>query len=63
MDEQTQPTSEPQIGQQGEQPRDPQSGQPGIDVERLAERVYQLFLAEARLAHARGERTGQRRKH
>lgn len=63
MDEQAQPTSEPQTGMQGEQPRDPQAGQAGIDVEQLAERVYKLFLVEARLAHARGERTGQRRKH
>jgi hypothetical protein len=63
MDEQTEPASTPATGQQGAQPADAHAGQAAIDVERLAERVYQLFLAEARLAHARGERAGQRRKH
>jgi hypothetical protein len=60
MDEQTELASTPSAAQQGERPADPHAT---IDVERLAERVYQLFLAEARLAHARGERAGQRRKH
>jgi hypothetical protein len=30
--------------------------QPPVDVERLAEKVYQLMLADARLARARHER-------
>ena len=63
MDEQTQPTSTVQPGQHGEHPDDPHAGQAGIDVEQLADRVYHLMLADARLAHARGEQTGQRRKH
>jgi hypothetical protein len=63
MDEQAQTTNPPQTAQHGEPQPDPHAGPAGIDVERLADRVYQLLLAEARLAHARGERTGQRRKH
>jgi hypothetical protein len=35
-----------------------QSG--GIDVQQLADKVYRLALAEARLARARGERSGWR---
>jgi len=62
MDEQAQPSSAAQSGQ-GEHPDDPHAAPAGIDVEQLADRVYHLFVAEARLAHARGERTGQRRKH
>jgi hypothetical protein len=60
MDEQAQTTDTAQAGQQSEQPPAPHAA---IDIEQLAARVYQLFLAEARLAHARGERAGQRRKH
>ncbi len=42
--------------------REPQAAQPaGIDITQLAERVYRLFVAEARLGQARGEHTGQRR--
>ena len=63
MDEQAQPTTTPQAGQYGEQPPAGRAGLAGIDVERLADRVYQLLLAEARLGLARGERSGQRRKH
>jgi len=59
MDEQAQTTDTAQAGQQSTQPPDPHAG---INIEQLAARVYQLFLAEARLAHARGERVGQRRK-
>jgi hypothetical protein len=33
-----------------------------IDIERLADKVYRLMLAEVRLAGARGGRTAQRRK-
>jgi hypothetical protein len=60
MDEQAEPTSTPQTGAHDDPHADAHAG---IDVAQLAERVYQLFLAEARLAHARGERTGRRRKH
>lgn len=63
MNEQTQPTSTAQPGQPGEHPDDRHAAPAGIDVEQLADRVYHLFVAEARLAQARGERTGQRRKH
>jgi hypothetical protein len=59
MDEQAEPTSAPQSGQHADPQADPHAG---IDVEQLAERVYRLFLAEARLAHARGEQMGRRRK-
>jgi len=34
--------------------RSPAGGAGQIDIERLAERVYQLMLAEARQARARG---------
>lgn len=32
----------------------------GIDIHRLADKVYRLAMAEARLARARGERVGRR---
>jgi hypothetical protein len=60
MDEQAAQTQTPQTGPQAEPQPDPHAG---IDIERLADHVYHLFLAEARLAHARGERAGERRKH
>jgi hypothetical protein len=63
MDEQAQPTRTAPAGRPGEQPPDPHAGPAGIDVERLADRVYQLLLAEARLGYARGERSGPRKKH
>ncbi len=59
MDEQAEPTNAPQGSQHPDAQRDPHAG---IDVEQLAERVYRLFLAEARLAHIRGEHTARRRK-
>lgn len=31
---------------------------PAIDIQQVADRVYRLLLAEARLARARGERPG-----
>ncbi|HLI71970.1 MAG TPA: hypothetical protein VKV19_19630 [Ktedonobacteraceae bacterium] len=37
------------------------AAQQAIDVMRLAEKVYQLMQAEARLARARGQARGQRR--
>jgi hypothetical protein len=43
---------------QGRERREPAP----IDVEKLAERVYRLMQAEARLERARGERTGPPRK-
>lgn len=44
-------------GSSPEQPRDQASG---IDIQRLAEKVYRLAMAETRLARARGERVGRR---
>jgi len=41
----------------GETPHDPQQeagGSGAIDIERLAERIYRLMLAEAREARSRG---------
>lgn len=39
----------------------PPQGKPGeIDIHRLADSVYRLALADARLARARGERVGRR---
>jgi hypothetical protein len=60
MDEQAESTNPPPTGPPADAQADPHAG---INVDQLAERVYQLFVAEARLAHARGERTGRRRKH
>lgn len=40
--------------------RGPETAPEGIDVERLAERVYRLMLAEARLERARGVSPGRR---
>jgi hypothetical protein len=45
----------------GDAPDETQTGQPGgIDVQQLADKVYRLAMAEARLARARGERGGWR---
>jgi hypothetical protein len=45
----------------GGAPDEAHAGQPGgIDVQQLADKVYRLALAEARLARARGERGGWR---
>lgn len=42
-------------------PREPHGdGEKGIDIHRLADKVYRLAMAEARLARARGERVGPR---
>jgi hypothetical protein len=35
-------------------PAAPESGAPAVDVRALAERVYRLMLADARLERARG---------
>lgn len=41
-------------------PGETHAGQVGaIDVQRLADKVYRLAVAEARLARARGERGGR----
>lgn len=37
------------------------AAQQAIDVTKLAEKVYQLMQADARLAHARGQARGPRR--
>jgi len=44
-------------GSPTEQPRERATG---IDIQRLADKVYRLAMAETRLARARGERVGRR---
>lgn len=39
----------------------PAGQQPAIDIEKLAEKVYQLMRADARLARARGQARPPRR--
>ncbi len=41
-------------GPRGQEPQQPQPA-PAVDIRQLAEKVYQLMLADARLAQARGE--------
>ncbi len=38
----------------------PQGAPGGIDIQQLADKVYRLAMADARLARARGERVGRR---
>ncbi len=40
---------------------DTSTASPPINIEKLAEKVYQLMRAEARLTRARGDRRGTRR--
>lgn len=45
----------------GNAQRPSSTASPTIDIEKLAEKVYQLMRAEARLAQARGNRRSTRR--
>jgi hypothetical protein len=61
MEERTADTSS---GTARDAPEEAHAAQPGgIDVQQLADKVYRLAMAEARLARARGERGGWRGEH
>jgi hypothetical protein len=59
-------TSPPPEGPGAAQPGAPDPGQPGpeappaVDLQRLADKVYRLMQAEARLSQSRGQRPPRR---
>ena len=44
-----------------DEPAPPAADRAQVDVEKLADRVYRLMLADARLGRARGESIGKRK--